>query len=284
MKNQNLICLLALMFGLFSANHAVAEQETVFQDDFENVTAVIWPDFGSDADPVAQTGTWAQIIEQRTGIPDSVIDIQVSRNVVPGPTDGGNYLTVDRKGYAYLRGNFDRTAEFGHLIIEFDLYVKAIADNPNDAYNNGFQIMIRNAVDDSLSTLMAIRDSFRANGTITHHQETGDETLGQFVTDQWNPIKYDIHISEGTYTLTVGADTYTDLSFYSPQSQIRQILFYAMFTRTLFYLDDVSASVFICDAPLKGDFNRDCLVNLSDLAVLVQNWLECHAVPMDLCD
>ncbi len=38
-----------------------------------------------------------------------------------------------------------------------------------------------------------------------------------------------------------------------------------------------------CEAPVAGDLNNDCKVDISDLSVLASNWLDCNLVPAQAC-
>jgi hypothetical protein len=39
----------------------------------------------------------------------------------------------------------------------------------------------------------------------------------------------------------------------------------------------------ICSAPIVGDLNDDCKVDLSDFALMAANWLQCNLVPSSAC-
>jgi hypothetical protein len=39
----------------------------------------------------------------------------------------------------------------------------------------------------------------------------------------------------------------------------------------------------VCDPPLIGDNNNDCVVNLEDVAALASSWLQCNWVPQEAC-
>ncbi len=38
-----------------------------------------------------------------------------------------------------------------------------------------------------------------------------------------------------------------------------------------------------CVAPLAGDVNDDCRVDMQDLAVMLSDWLKCNLEPRDRC-
>ena len=39
-----------------------------------------------------------------------------------------------------------------------------------------------------------------------------------------------------------------------------------------------------CESYPSADFNRDCIVNLVDMAMLSSAWLECNRVPAERCE
>jgi len=39
----------------------------------------------------------------------------------------------------------------------------------------------------------------------------------------------------------------------------------------------------LCDPPLPGDVDGDCIVNLADLAIMAMEWMQCNRIPADAC-
>ncbi len=270
---------LIIWLFVFLAVSTTVIGQTVFMDDFETVPAVNWPDFNNDADPVAQIGRWSEIMEQRSTIPDSVIDVQVCNNSDPGPVAGNNYCIINRVGYAWLRGNLDNPQPVP-TIVEFDLYIPTCTDcQPS---SSGLTFWVRNATDAAWDFQLS-NDYFRANGHITHTQADGGSTtlLNAFELDQWVHVKYHFKPFQKTYDLYVGQNAYTDLDYATDQDQVKQIVFLATSSKSKFYLDNVQVD--ICSITTPADINRDCKVDLLDFAALANAWLKCNLDSPNLC-
>ena len=254
----------------------------IFKDNFEDVNAVIWPDPSTDADPVAQVGIWSQIKEERAGVPDSIVDIQVTNAAVPGATQGSNCLVLDRVGYAWVRGNFAVPGGPAPLVIEFDMYVKS----DTDAWVAP-RVWLRNSTNTDFITNTISADVWWANGELVHYYNDiyTKEVIGTYSTDQWIHVKYQFDFDNKTYDLTVDNTTYTNLTYVEDSNQIRQIVFQGARSGVNWYLDNISVKTTepTCVQRPRPDFNGDCKVDFADLMYFVSGWLECNLQPAELC-
>lgn len=232
MTNKMLI-LVALLAAVMCTGSVVADV-VVFQDNFENVAGVTWPDFSNDADPVAQIGQYIEVQEQRTGLPDSIVDVQVCTNAGPGSPDGSsNYLVLDRVLYAGVRAKFSqRVTE--KTTIEFDYYVTADAshtygmgvnllDNPNVSWAN-----------------IVVNDYFKTNGWyVSYPNMAGNAFLVGLDLNAWNHVKYVIDFDTQTFDITVDDQTFTGLDFYAPATGLEQIFIGGEYYTSTSYIDNL---------------------------------------------
>lgn len=230
------IVAIGVLFSLFVTPAKAVT--AVFEDDFEDDTAVLWPDAGNDADPVTALGSWLTLIEQSGGSSDTLVDVQVLNNPSPGAAGGSNYLVVNRVGAAQAWANLSRTVSNANLTIEFDLYVEGSAD-----YNDGLLFAVRSEDDfnGSFSSGVVLQDIYHpSNGWIVCYPEGAGNAYGTFSADSWVHVRYDIDTVANTYTLTVDSTVIAgDIAFYSPQTEIKQIVFYAADPGTTFYIDNI---------------------------------------------
>ncbi|OHB55895.1 MAG: hypothetical protein A2Y12_04830 [Planctomycetes bacterium GWF2_42_9] len=216
---------------------SVAMGTVLLSDDFEGATAAAFPTLSADADPIATAGTWT-VVEQRSGISDSFADIQVTNNAAPGaPVGGGsNYLGVQRytSGYANIHGNL-ATAATGTVTLDYDMYV--VANNVQTSA--GPRIWFRDTTGTTGTAGLTSSDyAFElasdfyqpngASGQLWHYNSvaTGNPTrtiLGAYGLNQWVHVRYVFDLVAQNYNLTVGATTYSNLSFIKPLTQIQQV-------------------------------------------------------------
>jgi HEAT repeat protein len=236
--------LFIILLALISA--CSADGTVLFQDNFENVKAVTWPNLAVSANPVAQVGTWGYLLK------NSTTDIQVCNNTVPGSAaQGANYLVLNRTTYASAWGDFSSVTTGPFVGISFDVYVLGLSD-PSAGYNNGCDFFLRNSTDSNPNTNIVIEDSFHANGSVTHRGASLSTTsLGSFSTNTWVHVRYIIDMTARKYSLTVNNQTYTGLDFQASISQIRQLVIYAMSNQTRMYIDNMFCSSY---SELRSDY------------------------------
>jgi hypothetical protein len=267
------LCLFIIL-GISSLCFSAKENATLFYDNFESVSAVITPDSATDADPVAQSGTWALISEQNT------IDIQVCNNASPGPAEGQQYASFRRTGTTptVLRGNLNFSTSTTIAAVEFDMYVSTTG--VTNLNSNGLNFWVRNSGSSSGWDRDLFYDYFLTNGNIRHTSTI----IGTFSVNQWVHVKYEFDLASRKYDLTVGAAKYSGLTFNnSSEPEFRQIVFYGLATQSFIFIDNVKASASLCIQKPAGDFNDDCMVDFADLVMLAQNWCVCNLEPASLC-
>lgn len=215
-------------------------QTIVFEDDFESpvVSYNEYPAEEQDNDPQAQTGTWSEIYET------NLEDVQISRdntNPEPGPSQNLQYAAFFRDGYTWARGNFSSIPDSRYLTISFDLFVPS-----NVSGNFGMRFWVRDSTDNNFLSRVICGDYFRANGVISHYNSaSGQNTCGNFATDQWVHVTYVFDFEYHNYRLTIGQTTYYNLSFWNNEdgfvSQAMQLAFQCPVAGSEFYLDNIAA-------------------------------------------
>ncbi len=236
---SSIVCLLAVLSLLFVALDAPAE--TVFSDDFENVTARAWPDENNYADPVAQIGRWTSFLRlDGDGIARPGI-IQVVDNVTPGPAgSGSNYLASQRVAQFDTRAFADwasASSDAAVITIDFDFYLSSTSPNLGGM---GFAVQ-----EPSVSgTTAALGDNYRYIPIINSFRmrlagSTKDQT-DNFAIDTWHHVRYEINVATGTYSLTIANTTYKDLAFQVPVSSLGKMVFTHLSAGSTYFLDDIT--------------------------------------------
>ncbi|OHB55894.1 MAG: hypothetical protein A2Y12_04825 [Planctomycetes bacterium GWF2_42_9] len=222
-----------------------SQGRTVFQDNFETGVVAVTQPSTADADPVATTGSWA-ITEQRTGQPDSLVDVQVINNATPGSQGGSNYLAVERNVYAMAHANLSEVIKDAHLTIEADLYVTSNADP-----YAGARIWVRNGSNTTIGDGTEIcSDYFLANGQLRHYTSPTTYTLvDTYAMNQWIHVVYVFDLVSQTYNLTVAGTTYSGLNFANSQTQVVQVTWQGAASGAKFYIDNLTATTDMAGAP-----------------------------------
>jgi hypothetical protein len=242
----------AVVTAMSSAAHAVV----VFQDNFEDVPGVSsYPDTSTDADPVAQVGTWIIAESQPSRV-------QVTTSY--SPVEGTQALTTERTGdgASILFANFAQPApptpadlmtisflykdptpdpQFGGTVDVFMLY--GINDTDTNFDNQVFDLRIFKNWGDSDDVYVG----FGANGssadppTGARYADVGDPS------QVWNRVEMEIDFTAHQYRLTIngqgpvaGPSVVSFNGDAATANQMRQLVFYHLNSNlTRFAIDDV---------------------------------------------
>ncbi len=220
---------------LFIGGSSVAAQaDVVFSDNFEDKTAVAWPDVSQDADPVAQTGNWVYVLE---GTQD---DLQVTDNVVPGPAEGSNYLVTRRDAGVHdtrLQGSWSTASSATDVItVDFDIYLPST--NPN---LRGGSFFIQDAAEAVGSTTGVINGKFQYISAVNSFRFTTGATAqtDNFALDTWHHVRYEIDMATQTYDVTVSSITYEDIAFEASSTSLGKMMYTHLSDNSTFLVDDV---------------------------------------------
>ncbi len=228
---------LAVILGICAMLATIANAQIVFQDDFENVPGVTWPDFSNDSDPIAQTGSYIQVIEQRSGISDSMVDVQVVSNAAPGSPDGSNnYLVIDRVSQAGIRAGFSqRVTE--KTTIEFDYFVTADAQ-----HGYGMTVVMQDTAGATWAG-WGISSQFKTNGWyLGHPNGSANAFIINLPLNAWAHAKYEIDFDAGTYDISVNDQTYTGIAFDAAVTGLQQIYIGGEYNGSTSYIDNLVVS------------------------------------------
>jgi hypothetical protein len=241
-KSLFILAVLLSLVGMAARSDAVVT--AVFQDNFEYVPAVTFPNSAVDADPVATVGTWSSLTEQ-----DSMgqinYGIQVANNASPGPapTQGGShYMAVQRVsgGYAFAVGSFTQVVTT-NFTVDFDVYLPY-----NSATSSGLGVYMQQANSFSNWNDTPVEmdmQTTRSGGAWVYTHDTKMFAGPVVPYSQWTHIKIGVDFSTQSYSLTIGNNaTETGFGFASPASGVTgigDIMFYADGYTTIFYLDNI---------------------------------------------
>jgi hypothetical protein len=254
----------------------------LFFDDFENVSAVHWPDLTQEADPVAQIGSWSSLEARDTSGNHQPECIQVSNNSVPGSVGGGsNYLTFDRDHWSFMAGSWVKECDFSEsvIVVEFDCYIPSTNPDPSGLEFAIQEGTVYSVVDQVIYNGFYYSPNwFGAYGPGFRVMANGDylnSWLNLFAADTWHHVRYDIDLTADTYDLTISGVRYSDIPFVKAADSVGHMWFGGLYAGTVYYLDNVIVGVphSVCLAPLKADFNGNCMVDMDDFTFFLNYWM-----------
>ena len=240
MKYTHTLTTSVVIITLIVSAGSVGASTVIFSDDFEGVPAS--PNFytpgSGDFDPVADVGTWTQILEHGDE------RVQVTDNSSPGPSSGSTqYLGMMRLSGAKpdLRGQVASTAsQATERTVNLSLAVRVTG---SASAVNGPVVKLFNDTDSGEDNLaLGIWFGFQGvdGSVVSYRGASAWETTGlPFSRDTWTPVVISADLDTQTYDLTVGSNT-TTLPFMSTQSTIQQIAIQGAHDDWPMYLDDIN--------------------------------------------
>jgi hypothetical protein len=207
------------ILGLASRSQAVLVTNvttgtTIFSDNFESapqISTADAPDTSVDADPVAQVGTW----DTQDGSPPNAygLEVQVTNDSSPGAFQGSNYLRIYRdssyqNGDAFATFNAPATGQ----TIQLDTMVYLPANSPYAR----LQILLQGVENQNNSTSAWLRSDGSGGVSYVGPGFDTEPTGVSYLTGVWQKWTVDYVVDSGTFSLTVGNSSATNIPVFAP--------------------------------------------------------------------